>query len=190
MPDESAGVTQTNDAANQSAGKDGQGAGSGRAFSQEDVNRIVEERLARERAKYADYDGLKAAKAELEKIKQSQMSETEKLTKAASDNERRAIAAESRIAQMEIRADFVEKAVTAGVTDIKLAYLAAQAEGLLGAYDADKGVGKHDFTELKKRYPNLFRPGAGGSADGGAGGQAAVSGKSMNAFIRAAAGRG
>lgn len=189
MPDDSTEATQTNDA-EQPAVRDGQQAGgSSKSFSQDDVNRIIEERLSRERAKYADYNDLRAAKAELDKIKQSQMSEMEKLTKAASENERRAIAAEGRIAQMEIRADFVEKAVAAGVTDIKLAYLAAQAEGLLGAYDPDKGVGKHDFAELKKRYPNLFRAGAGGSADGGAGaGQTAGSGKSMNEFIRRAAG--
>ncbi len=180
----------TGDVAQSTGNRDGQQAGStSRTFTQADLDRIVEDRLARERQKYTDYDKLKAAAAELEKIKQSQMSETEKLHKLASEHERRAIAAESRIAQTEIKADFVEKAIAAGVTDIRLAYLAAQSEGLLGAYDPDKGVGKHNFEELRKRYPNLFRAGAGGSADGGAGGGGGKVGSSMNDWIRRAAGR-
>jgi len=187
MP-ESNQTQQAGDAAQTAGNRDGQQAGAtgaSKTFTQQDLDRIIEERLGRERQKYADYDTIKA---ELGKLKQSQMSDLEKLTQAASENERRAIAAESRIAQTEIKADFVERAIAAGVTDIRLAYLAAQAEGLLGAYDPDKGVGKHNFEELKKRYPNLFRAGAGGSADGGAGGGGKVGGD-MNAWIRRAAGR-
>ena len=37
-------------------------------FSQEDVNRIVQERLQREREKYADYDDLKTAAEQLSEI--------------------------------------------------------------------------------------------------------------------------
>ncbi len=182
------GNQQTGDAAQSAGDRDGQRAGNtSRTFSQEELERVIGERLARERQKYADYDQLKAAAAELEKIKQSQMSETEKLQKLASEHERRAIVAESRIAATEIKADFVEKAMAAGVTDIQLAYLAAQAEGLLGAYDPDKGVGKHNFEELRKRYPHLFRA-APGSADGGAKGSGNI-GNSMNDWIRRAAGR-
>jgi len=181
-------TTTTGDVAQTAATRDGQQAGAqqtSKTFSQDEINRIIEERLGRERQKYADYDSIKA---ELTKIKQSQMSDVEKLTQAASEHERRAIAAESRIAQTEIKADFVEKAVAAGVVDIRLAYLAAQAEGLLGAYDPDKGVGKHNFEELKKRYPHLFRATTGGSADAGAGVGGKIGGD-MNQWIRRAAGR-
>ena len=37
--------------------------------TQEELNRIINDRLNRERAKYADYDALKAAKAELDGLK-------------------------------------------------------------------------------------------------------------------------
>lgn len=40
-----------------------------RTFTQEDVDRIVEERLARERKKFADYDDLKAEAGKVEAIK-------------------------------------------------------------------------------------------------------------------------
>ncbi len=46
--------------------------------SQEELNKIVESRLARERAKYADYDELKSAKTELDKIKDSQKTDQQK----------------------------------------------------------------------------------------------------------------
>ncbi len=171
----------------QGQGQQGSSAGN-RTFTQAELDAIIADRLGREREKYKDYDSLKATKTELDKIKQSQMTETERLQKMAGDNERRAIEAESRIAQVEIKADFTEKALAAGVTDIKLAYLAAQAEGLLGAYNPDKGVGKHSFEELKKRYPNLFAARASGSVDGGVGG-GRMAGGGMNDFIRRAAGR-
>lgn len=169
--------------------RDGQQAGAtSKMLSQEEVNRIVEERLARERQKYADYEELRKAKAELDRIRQSQMSETERLQALASEKERQAILLETQLAQLAVRADFVEKALGAGVTDIRLAYLAAQAEGLLGAYDPEKGVSEHNFAELKKRYPHLFRPSTPGSAEGGAGG-GRIAGTSMNDWIRRVAGR-
>lgn len=51
-----------------------------RTFTQADLDRIVGERLARERQQYADYDDLKTRAAKLDEIEQAQRSETEKLT--------------------------------------------------------------------------------------------------------------
>ncbi len=164
------------------------GGGPARTFTQAELDAIIAERLARERERYKDYDSLRQQAAELQKLKQAQMTETERLQAAASENERRAIAAEARVAATEIRADFAEKALAAGVTDIRLAYLAAQADGLLGSYDPEKGVGRHNFEELRKRYPHLFRASPVGSANGGAGGGTGAA-ASMNEFIRRAAGR-
>lgn len=164
------------------------GGGPARTFTQAELDAIIADRLARERERYKDYDSLRQQAAELQKLKQAQMTETERLQTAAAENERRAIAAEARVAATEIRADFAEKALAAGVTDIRLAYLAAQADGLLGDYDPEKGVGRHNIEELRKRYPHLFRAAPGGSADGGAGGGTRAA-ASMNEFIRRAARR-
>lgn len=49
-----------------------------KTFTQEDLDKIVRDRLAKEKGKYADFDKFKAASEELEKIKQSQMTEAEK----------------------------------------------------------------------------------------------------------------
>lgn len=50
-----------------------------KSFTQAEIDAIVEERLAREKKKYADYAELKKAAAELAEIKKSQMTELEKL---------------------------------------------------------------------------------------------------------------
>lgn len=68
---------------------------SGKTFTQADLDKVVEQRLARERKKYADYDDLKAAQARLAEIEASQMSEHEKVLA-------RAEAAEARAAELEI----------------------------------------------------------------------------------------
>lgn len=52
--------------------------GQGETFTQADVDRIVGQRLARDRAQYADYDQLKEAAAELAKIRESEKTEMEK----------------------------------------------------------------------------------------------------------------
>jgi len=158
--DNTQATTMTGDAAQSVANRDGQQAGAASAsktFTQQDLDRINEERLGRERQKYADYD---TVKAELTKIKQSQMSDLEKLTQTASEHERRAIAAESRIAQTEIKADFVEKAIQARCNNVRLAFLVTQADGLLGAYDPIRESANMIWTSRRS---------ASGSADGGVG---------------------
>lgn len=84
----------------------------------------------------------------------------------------------------ERRANFYVEADKAGVSNLHLAYLAAQADDLL-----DEN-GYADFDELKARYPELFKKTAIPSANAGAGaGQSSSSTKSMNEYIRRAAGR-
>lgn len=55
--------------------------------SQDELNEALKDRLARERAKYADYKDLKAAKTELDEIKAANQTEAEK--------------AQARIAELE-----------------------------------------------------------------------------------------
>lgn len=55
--------------------------------SQEELNRIIEKRLERERSKYADYDDLRKRAAKLDEIEAEQMSEVEKAQKRAEEAE-------------------------------------------------------------------------------------------------------
>jgi predicted ribosome quality control (RQC) complex YloA/Tae2 family protein len=146
-----------------------QGAAS-KTFSQEEVDRLIGERLKRERDKYADYDDAKKAKAELESIKASQMSEAEKVAAAIKDRD-------TRLAELEEKAQAAEKRAQEYVRQAKIVSAASQ----LGAYDpadpnfaaataaidpsdpkADEQV-KAAIEALKASKPYLFKaPGARG----------------------------
>lgn len=110
-------------------GGEGQGdGGQSRTFSQDDVDRVVEQRLARERAKYADYDQHKAAAAELEKLRESQASDAEKaVTQARKDTE-----AQVR-GELEPRLNRLEVALRVGLPDDLGAKVLSAAKRLVGA---------------------------------------------------------
>lgn len=76
--------------------------------SQEELDRIVQARIDRERKKFADYDDLKAAASRLAEIEEANKTEAEK---AAA----RAEAAEKRAAELEATAIRAEVAAEKGV---------------------------------------------------------------------------
>lgn len=59
------------------------GVESEKTFTQEDVNRMIGERLARENAKYSDYEELKKKASEYDQMKDSEKSELQKATERA-----------------------------------------------------------------------------------------------------------
>jgi hypothetical protein len=71
---------------------DDTGSTGGKTFTQAEVDKIVRDRVARERAKYADYDDLKAAAAEGDKSK----SQLDKVSEQLAALTKRAEAAEAR----------------------------------------------------------------------------------------------
>lgn len=76
--------------------------------SQEDFDKAIQARIARERAKFADYDDLKARADKLVEIEESQKTEAQKA-------EERLRAAESRAAELELRSIRAEVAAEKGV---------------------------------------------------------------------------
>lgn len=76
--------------------------------SQEELDRIIQARLDRERKRFADYDEVKAKAAKLEEIEQANKTEAEK---AAA----RAEAAEKRANELEAKALKAEVAASKGV---------------------------------------------------------------------------
>ena len=83
--------------------------------SQEELDRIIESRLSRERSKYADYDDLKSKQAEYEQWKESQLTEQEKAVKAAREegSSETAKAFQKRLVSSEVKAT----ALAAGFND-------------------------------------------------------------------------
>lgn len=70
--------------------------------SQEDLNKIIEARLARERAKYADYDNLKTAAQKLAEIEAANQTEAEKAQVRLEAAEKRAAELESQYLRAEV----------------------------------------------------------------------------------------
>ncbi len=96
--------------------------------------------------------------------------------------------AEAKIAELKLsatenamRADFAEQALTAGVNNVKAAYIVARHGGYMDN-------GKLDLDRFKKENPQFFGSTAKPRTDAGAGGNTPTGG--MNAYIRAAAGVG
>jgi hypothetical protein len=128
--------------------------GTERTFTQADVDRIVADRLKREREKFADYDQLKAKAAEADSSK----SDLQKLAD-------RVTAAEKRAADAEAKQLRAEVAQTKGLS-------AAQAKRLTGTsreeLEADADELLEAFGGSKKTDP---KPADGDSEDGGTDGQ-------------------
>lgn len=118
-------------------------------------------------------EGERSQRKELAK----QLKELTGKVEANSDAAKQLAEISGRLELEEKRADFYEKASTAGCRNLRLAWLAAQADNLT-------------VEQVKAQHPELFgtsKPdtGAGHGAGSGGGGET----KDMNAFIRRAAGR-
>lgn len=121
--------------------------------SQDDLDRIVQQRLARERAKFADYDDLKTKASELDKLQEGQKTELQK----ASD---RATTSEAKTTEAELRALRLEVAMDKGLTAVQAKRLVgktkeeleADADELIASFKSDDGGdgGKKKPTGLPK----------------------------------------
>ena len=158
----------------------GEGGGQGGQGKQEQptiTETQLKERLARQAGqlekKYADYEDLKAAAAELEKIREQELSEKEKLQKqvekleaAAADTERQAQARELEFNERLIRAEVRVLAATMGFVSPDDAYhLADLADVKVEEDGTVKGV-KKALESLQKDKPYLL---AGDDGKGGVG---------------------
>lgn len=72
--------------------------------SQEDFDKAISARIARERAKFADYDQLKAAQAELDTIRESQKTEAQKQQEALDQAQRELAEERTARARAEVAA--------------------------------------------------------------------------------------
>lgn len=105
--------------------------------TQADLDRIVENRLAKERAKYAGFDDLKAKAEKFDQAEAANKSELQKAQDAAAAAEKRATDAEAKALRGEVAAaKGVPAALLSGSTQEELE---AAADALL----AFKGPGDH-----------------------------------------------
>ena len=146
---------------NNQSTSDGQGAGgnpqqnAGKTFTQEQLDAIINDRLGRERQKYADYEDLKEAKAELEQLKAGQMTEAEKLKKSADEATQKAQAAEARLRETVTRLEVERQARKLGIVDEDAAYRLLDTSAITFDDDGKPSNIEALLTDLVKAKPYL-----------------------------------
>jgi hypothetical protein len=142
--------------------------------TQDDLNRIVEGRLAKERARFADYDDLKAKAAKFDEVDSATKTELQKLQDAVAERDAKLADLPREVRKQAIR--FASLAAQRGFLDPEDALMFIDADL------ADNDAVKVALDELAERKPHLVskpkklaerpKPKAGddpdGSADGGA----------------------
>lgn len=130
-------------------------------------------------------NGLKSAlssEREANQAAQKQLRDLAKRADKGSELEAALTKQADDLSALEKQSAFKDRAHTAGVRNLKLAFLAANQAGLVN----DKG--ECDFSKLRAEYPELFLappPGNGGNGTNSAQG----AGSTMNDLIRRGAGR-
>jgi hypothetical protein len=83
----------------------------GKTFTQADVDRIVQDRLAKEKAKYADYDDLKVKAAKVDELEASKKTDLEKLTEQIEGLKKTQVESDQKALRAEVA---MAKGLTAG----------------------------------------------------------------------------
>lgn len=146
------------------------GGGSTSTFTQADLDRIVQERLARERQKYADYDELKTKAQKFEQIEAEQQSDLEKAQAEADRLKQENAQLKESAAGARRRAALERAAAKAKFHDP--ADAAVQIDQTLLEVDDDGNVTNADdlVATLAETKPYLVAAGDGGSNGSGSGG--------------------
>jgi len=148
MSEENAATEQSNEGGNDS--------GFTPPATQAELNKIIADRIARERAKTADYADLKAKAAKFDEIDAQSKSESEKAVE-------RITAAETARIAAEARADRIEVALEKGLTPSQAKRLVGSTREELEA-DADellKDLSESNKPRSPKPDPNQGRSGSG-----------------------------
>ena len=148
MSEENTAPEQSNDGGNNS--------GFTPPATQEELNRIISERVARERAKTADYADLKAKAAKFDEIDAQSKSAVEKATERAAAIERERDQAQARLNRLEV-------ALEKGLSPSQAKRLVGDTREELEA-DADellKDLGDSNKPRTPKPDPNQGRSGSG-----------------------------
>jgi hypothetical protein len=134
-----------------------------KTFTQAELERQLGERLARERAKYADYEELKAAKTKLEELEAGQLSERdklqkqiEKLEKKVAEAEARALEKEQKAQEILIRSAVLSEASRLGFANPEDAYLLLGTKPTIGEDGQPAGVAEA-VKALAETRPYLLR---------------------------------
>lgn len=129
-----------------------------RTFTQADIDRIVKERLERQRQQFADYDDLRQKAAKLDELEDAQKSELEKLQErlAQEQKAREQLAAQHKEALVRMTVERL--AAAQGFLDPSDAYRMLDVQSL-SVNDAGEVEGAAEaLKQLAEQKPYLLRP--------------------------------
>jgi hypothetical protein len=121
-----------------------------RTFSESEFHRLLDERLTRERQKYADYDELKKAQAELKKLQERDLSEADKLKAKLAEAESQRDAAMALANERLIRSSFISEASKLGAMHPGDAYALADLSKVEISDDGNVAGAAEAVAELVK----------------------------------------
>ena len=116
-----------------------------KTYTQADIDRIVGERLARERAKYADYDDMKAKAEKFTEMEEAQKSELQKAQEKSAGLEKELEALKAANAAHQLR----EK--IAGETGVPASLLTGDDEEAM----KEQAKAILEFSGTVKKYPTV-----------------------------------
>lgn len=126
-----------------------------KTFTQEQVDAIIKDRLARQADRFKDYEDLKKAAGRLKEIEDANLSEIEKAKKASADAEARAQAAEARAREITTRLEVERQARRLNIVDEDAAYRLLEA-GAITYGDGGQPTNVEELLkELVKARPYL-----------------------------------
>lgn len=151
-----------------------------KTFTQEDLDRIVSDRVARATKQFGDYEDLKAAKAELDKLQAASKTELERATDRAAESERRSLQLETALADAQLKSTVLSAAARKGLVDPDAAFRLLDRSQIVFDKAGDPTNLDTVLDDLLRAKPYLSgKPGNGsgeGGPRGGAGGDKGVTG--------------
>ena len=126
-----------------------------KTFSQEEVNRMMNQTKRDVRNQFSDYNDLKDRAAKADELEQAQLTEQQRLEARASEAERLAASASERVSSAMIASEVKVRASQLGIIDPEAAYLLLDRTNV--RYGEDTGVTGVDeaLTQLLEDKPYL-----------------------------------
>jgi hypothetical protein len=135
----------------------------GRTFTQEELDRIIAERLQREREKFRDYDALRRKAEEFDKLQQAQMSEQEKLAKRLAELEQENQALRKQGQEHTLKYEIMLLASRLGIVDPEAAYRLLDLSRIEFGQDGRPTNLEQGLKDLIKAKPYLVHQAHAGS---------------------------
>lgn len=148
-----AGKTETETTAKEQAAK---------TFSEEDLNRIIKERLDRERKKYSDYNDLKEAKKQLDEIQKAKLNDEERAARRVKELEEKAAELERDIKAKDfhnLKRSKLEQAIADGKIELpKGRTIDSLVKRMIGETEEDLDSDIEDLAGLFPKSKSLSGP--------------------------------